>query len=187
MTTNIFTLIVAVLTLLTSILTLIKSWMEIKKLKENLERIQIVANPREMKEALIKPLEGLWSVSGLFEKFQGENVIHYSSGYASFLWDDSLDRYDIVYSYSVSKSHENTDCVTAICRGYALVGNSEFPRNLDLIMKIENITSAENINNPQSKDFTLKTTFETEIQKSLREMKFSFQTDITNGTIRFSR
>ncbi len=185
--TNILTLTVAILTLLTSILTLIKSWLEIKKLKKSLEHIQIVANPREMKEALIKPLEGLWKVSGSFDKYQGSDTMHYSSGYANFWWNDSLNRYTVVYSYSVSKSHQNTECITAICYGYALEESSKSPKNIVLKMQIENRTSEENLTTPMSKEFILETTLTTKVQKSLRELNFPFHTDITNGTITFSR
>lgn len=185
--TDILTLAVAILTLLTCILTLIKSWLEIANLKKSLKHIQVVANPREMKEALIKPLEGLWRVIGNFDKYQGTNAMHYSSGYAIFSWDDTLNRYNIVYSYSVSQSFKNTNCVTAICHGYALVEKHGLHQNVILKMRIENITFEENLTAPQSKEFTLITSLKAEISKSLRELSFSFKTDITNGTISFSR
>lgn len=185
--TDILTLTVAIFTFLTAISTLLKSWLEIAKLKKSLEHIQVVANPREMKEALVKPLEGLWKVTGTFEKYQGMEDVHYSSGYANFLWDDTHNRYNIVYSYSVSRNFVNTNCVTAICYGYALVEKHKSHQIIILKMQIESITFEKNIKVPQSKEFILKTSHKTEISKSLRELKFSFQTDITNGIIIFSR
>jgi len=166
---------------------LVKSWLEIKKLKENLGHIQIVASPREMKEALVQPLEGLWEVNGRFSKFQKSDREHYSSGYANFWWDDSLNRYKVMYSYSVKHVYKDFNCITAICYGNALVEDLKGYQRVVLNMRIESRTSNKDLPEPRSQTFEMKTTDRIQIQKELRELKFSFHTEYTDGLIIFRR
>lgn len=181
---NILTLLASIVTFITALLALIKGWIELRKIKQEISQIKIVANTSEMRDALKMPLEGLWSVSGEFTKYQGVYELHLSTGYANFIWDDHLNRYNVVYSYSVEKNYTYDKIVTAICSGYTFYENKK-ETSISLIMKIDAFTCKVLL--PRSQQFTMTTKNDVVIGKELKEITFLFETSQTKGEIKFLR
>lgn len=181
--------IVRVINLIVSILALGKTWLELKKIKNNLNAIQIVANPIEMRAALKKPLEGKWEVRGEFSCYQGTSKCHFSKGVVLFLWDEERDRYSVTYTYTVYQEYTSESLITAVCNGYAVeesIANSS-EKFLELTLKMDDYTRDPGIMPPQKGFFTMKTTSQIAIQKTLRELEFELATPYTEGVIKFMR
>lgn len=160
-------------------------FLNLSKIKKELKEVKVVVNnTTELREALKKPLEGIWRVEGQFHLFKGEEMSHNSSGYIFFSWDHVNSRYEVVDVYSVRKENDATDTVTVYCHGFGNVLKDEPISNknpLNLHMKIEsNSSTHEKIN------FIMRSTHcETTQNGKINRLEFIFNYKETKGVISF--
>lgn len=154
-----------------------------------LENSKRIANITDLKKFLDKPLEGIWEMKGIFEKYHGNTARYVSSGFATFSWNEGKEKYDIWYSYSTQKENDNTDLVTAICSGSASGDkNGNVGKTVKMTMHIDYRTSADGANaNSRSFEFISKKITNQSDRITEIEIPFSSRDGQSKGTIYFRR
>ena len=178
----------AIIAFITNIIILITQVIQVYKLKKELRDVKIVINNTEdLREALKKPLEGMWEVRGVYTKFHNDIANYNSSGYVNFCWDDLHKKYDVYYVYSVRKEHATIDLVTSICSGIAIYNESIKKNNkITMQMKIDARCSNDNFNN-SSKTFEYISNKIIKIDNRINKIEFIFSNSNVEGTISFVR
>lgn len=174
----------AIVVLIGNIVVLITQLYKFSRLNKSLSRTTHIYNVSDLKKSLEKPFEGVWQVCGIFEKYQGVGKRHRSSGFATFVWNESQNVYDVYYTYSTEKDNDNIDMVTAICTGQARDVNGG--QKIKLTMRINNRTILGDIH-PNSQYFDLVSKKILVIDGKIIEIKFLFDTVNTKGEICFRR
>lgn len=174
----------AIIAFVTNIIILITQIVQVTKLKKEIKDVKIVVNnTSELKKALNKPLEGIWEVSGKYDRYHDDDTVHNCSGYANFIWDDINKKYNIKYSYSVRKEQSVSDLVTAICSGDCRCNsNGEIDHNsrLKLKMTINSRSATDNIESI-SNSFEFISEKITSQGDGITEIKFPFKTRTSDG------
>jgi len=99
---EVISLITASLALLTAVLALVPVAFHLRKLRKDVSDLNVVIrDTHDLREALKKPFEGFWKVSGKFDEFQGKST-HFSSGEIIFRWNQESSQYDVKYIYSIN-------------------------------------------------------------------------------------
>ncbi len=154
-----------------------------------LENSKRIANISDLKKFLDKPLEGIWEMRGEFEKYHGNTARYVSSGFATFSWNESTEKYDVWYAYSTQKENDNTDLVTAICSGSASSKkNGNIGREIKMTMHIDGRTSADGVNaNSRTFEFVSKNIIIQSDKAIEIEIPFCSGDKKTEGVIHFRR
>lgn len=157
-----------------------------RQIKQLREELVCIKNTSDLREAVMKDLEGTWSLSGKFAKFQGDESRHNSEGILVLTWVPSKNQYDVVYCYSVTKAGHDIALITAICHGCSY-GDSHSRSLTKLSIKLSVISRTITFDAPN-----YNRTFEIELKikripgfNQVREMSAHFSTPQTKGILTF--
>lgn len=171
-----------------NIIVFITAIIQVYKLKKELKDVKIVINnTSDLRQSLIKPLEGVWEVRGSYTKYHYVVAIHNCTGYAFFYWDDIYKRYNVYYAYSVRKEQESIDLVTAICNGIAVSDeNGKVGKKLVIQLTINSRSAIDGVNY-FSKIFEFTTNKLIKKEDKINRLEFEFKNSKTEGVIKFIR
>lgn len=180
----------AIVGCVTNLILLITQLVQVVKLKKEMKDVKVIVNSTaELKQSLCKPFEGTWEVRGEYIKYHGVEAPHYCNGFVNFTWNEVQKRYDIYYVYSVRKEGDNSDLVTAVCKGISVCneeGNLIRNDKLTLELTICNRSSADGVTN-QSPTFEFCSDKVEKIGKKYSKIKFVFKNKNSNGNLYFVR
>ncbi|MGM9564168.1 MAG: hypothetical protein ACI3VQ_08880 [Faecousia sp.] len=162
--------------------------LQIIKLKRELKKANVIINnTTELKNALKKPLEGIWRIHGKFKKYHNIRESHNSNGFAVFEWNDAKKRYDVRYVYSVKKHNGSKDIVTAACSGFAQnCPDGNVKNKITLHLTTDNRCSSDG-SETDSVNFVLESCAIRQLNSYITTIQFSFITNESNGIISFER
>jgi hypothetical protein len=178
--------------LIAYIVVVIANIVQYRKLRRELGEVKIIVkDTNEIREALKKPLEGTWAISGEFSKYKAQQLKHYTTGHAIFSWNPKNLRYDILYMYSVRAEKQVEDVITCFCSGHASSdknGNVKNGTLLQLNLKIDSRTAKPAYGNELTKSFTM--TAEKIVNPNadnINNLSFNHVNDETSGKIHFTK
>lgn len=184
---NAFEITSGILGLGANIVLALAYFFNLRKINKELKEARIVVgSTTELREALRKPLEGIWQVSGKFNKLRGNEDRHESHGFVIFYWDHTQSRYDVIDTYSVRKAFDSTDLATVLCQGHGSADKNgfvskEFPLKLSMRI-LSSSTTHESVN------FSIQASqWETSSEGKITKLTFDFRNGLTEGVINFTR
>lgn len=118
MTEEQFKILGAALLVIAYFLSVVVNYLQFRKVSKEVNELKVVVkDTQEIRDALRKPLEGIWNVCGDFSMYHNADERHFTTGEMSFDWNPDKSIYDVLYVYGVQKVNYNDDVITCFSRG----------------------------------------------------------------------
>ncbi|MFI3197506.1 MAG: hypothetical protein QX196_04200 [Methylococcaceae bacterium] len=192
MTEEQFKILGAALLVIAYFLSVVVNYLQFRKVSKEVNELKVVVkDTQEIRDALRKPLEGIWNVCGDFSMYHNADERHFTTGEMSFDWNPDKSIYDVLYVYGVQKVNYNDDVITCFSRGILHADYNGFisaDQDITIDFVIHSRTAIQEYGSPFTKAFTLNNGKQTKgTTGRIIKVQFVFDSPETKGTISITK